>query len=41
MADAKPGDNPLTDVVVYKIERFGAEADEYIRGELNSVQDAA
>jgi len=32
MADGKPGDHPLTDIVVYKIETYGPDADDYIRG---------
>ena len=32
MADGKPGDHPLTDILVHKIETFGPEADDYIRG---------
>jgi type 1 glutamine amidotransferase len=32
MADGKPGDHPLTDILVYKIETYGPDADDYIRG---------
>jgi len=32
MADGKPGDHPLTDIVIYKVETYGPDADDYIRG---------
>jgi hypothetical protein len=32
MASGKPGDHPLTDILVHKIETYGVEADGLIRG---------
>jgi type 1 glutamine amidotransferase len=32
MADGKPGEHPLTDIIVHKIETYGPDADDYIRG---------
>ena len=32
MPDSKPGDHPLTDILVYGREVYGAEADDLIRG---------
>ncbi len=32
MANGKPGDHPLTDILIHGIETYGTEADEYIRG---------
>jgi hypothetical protein len=31
MPNGKPGDHPLTDILVHKLEVYGAEADELIR----------
>ncbi|HUA65372.1 MAG TPA: hypothetical protein VME24_05960 [Alphaproteobacteria bacterium] len=31
MANGKPGDHPLTDILIHKLEVYGAEADELIR----------
>ncbi len=31
MPNGKPGDRPLTDILVHKLEVYGAEADELIR----------
>jgi hypothetical protein len=32
MATGKPGEHPLTDILVHHIEIYGIEADGYIRG---------
>jgi type 1 glutamine amidotransferase len=32
MANGKPGDHPLTDILVHKIETYGPDADSLIRG---------
>jgi hypothetical protein len=32
MPDSKPGDHPLTDILVYGREVYGPEADDLIRG---------
>lgn len=32
MQSGKPGDHPLTDILVHKIETYGPEADALIRG---------
>jgi hypothetical protein len=32
MATGKPGEHPLTDILVHHIEIYGTEADGYIRG---------
>jgi hypothetical protein len=32
MATVKPGDHPLSDILAYKLETYGPEADELIRG---------
>jgi hypothetical protein len=32
MPNGKPGDHPLTDIIVHKIETYGPDADDYIRG---------
>jgi hypothetical protein len=32
MPNGKPGDHPLTDILVHHIEVYGEEADDYIRG---------
>jgi hypothetical protein len=39
--NGKPGDHPLTDILSYKLEVYGQEADELIRkiGELTSPRE--
>lgn len=32
MATGKPGDHPLSDILIHKLEVYGPEADELIRG---------
>jgi hypothetical protein len=32
MATGRPGDHPLMDILVHKIETYGPEADDYVRG---------
>ena len=32
MPNGRPGDHPLTDIIHHKIETYGPDADEYIRG---------
>ncbi len=32
MPNSKPGDHPLSDILVYKLEVYGPEADDLIRG---------
>jgi hypothetical protein len=41
MPNGKPGDHPLTDILVFKIETYGPEADEAIRNvsELSSRRE--
>jgi hypothetical protein len=41
MPDGKPGDHPLTDILLFKIETYGPEADEAIRSvsELSSRRE--
>jgi hypothetical protein len=31
MANSKPGDHPLTDIVLHRIETYGSQVDELIR----------
>lgn len=41
MPNGKPGDHPLTDILVHKLEVYGPEADDLIRkiGELCSQRE--
>lgn len=41
MAHGKPGDHPLTDILLHRIEVYGSEADEIIRqvAELSSRRE--
>ena len=32
MANDKPGEHPLTDILIHEIEVYGPEADDFIRG---------
>jgi hypothetical protein len=38
MPNGKPGDHPLTDILVHKLKVYGREADDLIRKDCRAVQ---